>query len=152
MSTESHTGSVPQGSSAGLLGIGPSTHGSFGLGLRDGRLDRVNTELEIDRRIAAFVAGAQEIINDHFAANYSTLTPTKLTAERGPERYTRIVATRDGRSGGAERSVWAFIDQATGDVLQPAGWKEPAGGARGNVFDEDAGLTGVTPYGPPYLR
>lgn len=110
----------------------------------------MNTELEIDRRIAAFVAGAQEIINDHFAANFSNLTPTKLTAEPGPGRYVRIVATRD--SGEGQRSVWAFIDQTTGDVLKPAGWKEPAAGSRGNVFDEGAGLTGVTPHGPPYLR
>lgn len=111
----------------------------------------MNTELEIDRRIAAFVAGAQEIINGHFAANYSSLKPTNLTVERGPERHTRIVATQHLRAG-EQRYVWAFIDQTTGDVLRPAGWKGPAEGARGNVFDEDTGLTGVTPYGPPYLR
>jgi hypothetical protein len=50
------------------------------------------------------------------------------------------------------RSVFAFIDRATGDVLKPATWNAPAKHARGNIYDASNGMARMTEYGPAYLR
>jgi hypothetical protein len=65
-------------------------------------------------------------------------------------RYIRIDSIADGGRG--QRSVWAFIDKKTGDILRAAGYKAPAKHARGNLFDAQGGLGGLTPYGPKYLK
>lgn len=60
----------------------------------------------------------------------------KLSAEESGKRYVRIVGTLPGGA----RSAVAFIDQ-NGDILKPAGWKGPAKGVRGNVFEVARGLS-----------
>jgi hypothetical protein len=52
--------------------------------------------------------------------HYSVDTPGK--------RFVRIVMHTPSRS------VHAFVDLTTGDLLKAAGWKEPAKGARGNLL------------------
>ncbi len=80
--------------------------------------------------------------------------PTVVLVERGP-KYARIVRFSEQTVGGkketVERSAYAFIDLATGDVLKPAGWKGPAKHARGNILD-GTGLKSVTPYGIQGMR
>ncbi len=48
-------------------------------------------------------------------------------------------------------SVHTFVDMTNGDVLKPAGHSKPAKHARGNIYDKDNGLKGMTPHGPYYL-
>lgn len=48
-------------------------------------------------------------------------------------KVVRIVMHTPGDS----RSVHAFVDLATGDLLKAAGWKAPAKGPRGNIATED---------------
>ena len=48
----------------------------------------------------------------------------------GP-KYIKIWDTERGQ----KRSIAAFIDKVSGDVLKPAGVNAPAKGARGNVLD-----------------
>lgn len=57
----------------------------------------------------------------------------KLTYTRGP-KYIRIVS-----GTGDQRSAWAFVDTTTGNVLKTDGWKRPAKGIRGNIFDAQNG-------------
>jgi hypothetical protein len=57
---------------------------------------------------------------------------TPLEAEVG-KRYIRLVI-----DWGGQRSVHAFVDIITGDLLKAAGWKAPAKGARGNVLDDES--------------
>ena len=44
-------------------------------------------------------------------------------------------------------SVYCFVDKTNGDVLKPAGWYQPAKGARGNIYNDDHGLTALRPHG-----
>jgi hypothetical protein len=53
---------------------------------------------------------------------------------------------------GEDQSVFCFIDMTNGNVLKSAGWKTPAKGARGNIFDEHNGLARITAYGTEYNR
>lgn len=100
-------------------------------------------------KVNAFVAGVQKIINDHYAANYPTLTPPVVEIDPNGKRYTRIVKREVNTDG---RSVYCFIDE-NGDILFPAGWKAPAkSGARGNINDEHGGLSLVNDHGPVYKR
>ena len=48
----------------------------------------------------------------------------------GP-KYIKIWDTERGQ----KRSIAAFIDKVSGDILKPAGVNAPAKGARGNVLD-----------------
>lgn len=47
-------------------------------------------------------------------------------------KYHKLIMT----TGSGDRSIHAFIDVKTGDVLKPASWKVPAKGVRYNVLDE----------------
>jgi hypothetical protein len=102
--------------------------------------------LSFDDALAAFLAKAQAIIDDHYARNYPTQGAV-LTAERGP-RYVRIVRSYKGETS---RSAHCFIDTTNGDVLKADGWKKPAKHARGNIFAENA-VAGMGPHGALYLR
>ena len=50
-------------------------------------------------------------------------------------KYVRIVQDTGGQYG---KSVHAFVDAATGDVLKAAGWTGPAKGVRFNLLDVDS--------------
>lgn len=86
---------------------------------------------------------------DTFLAKCQTLVNPRgvtLSVERG-RRFARIVETQ-----GTHRSVFAFVEIATGDVLKAASFKIPAKHARGNIHDESNGMSRMTEYGPEYLR
>jgi hypothetical protein len=80
------------------------------------------------------------------AKNYPSLRPYRYYYTRG-SRYDRVV-----QDDGCQRSVYCFIDRATGDILKGS-WKQPVAPkvARGNIYNADP-LAGTTVYGPKYLR
>jgi hypothetical protein len=92
----------------------------------------VSSASEFEKAFAAFLEKAQERANKDYAAFQDGVigNPPKLEAEPG-KRYIRIIAASPG-----QRHAWAFVDTINGDVLKPDGWKRPAKGARGNVYDE----------------
>jgi hypothetical protein len=100
-------------------------------------------------RLDRWLNAAQAIINENYASNFPTLTPTVLEMTDG-RRYIRIDGIVD--NGRGQRSVWAFIDKQTGGILKPAGYKAPAKHERGNLFDAYNGVGSLTPYGPAYLQ
>lgn len=100
-------------------------------------------------RLQRWLEAAQTIINENYASRFPSLTPTVLEMSDG-RRYIRIDGIVDGGRG--QRSVWAFIDKWSGDVLRAATYKAPAKHARGNLFDTNGGVSELTPYGPKYLR
>lgn len=55
-----------------------------------------------------------------------------FVAEYG-SKFARIVQTVKGPS----RSVYCFVDLSNGDILKSAGWKTPAKGKRGSIWNED---------------
>lgn len=101
------------------------------------------------QRLDEWLQKAQEVVNTNYANNFPGLTPSVLEMTDG-RRYVRIDSIVD--NGAGQRSVWAFIDKFTGDVLKPATYKAPAKHARGNLFDSDGGVSKLTPYGPAYLK
>lgn len=96
-----------------------------------------------------WLAACQKLVSDYHVAHYPNIPDTTLSLKWG-QRYIKVIA--DDAAGRGQRSVWAFLDQTTGDVLKAASWKAPAPHARGNLFDETGGLGRVGPYGPEYLR
>lgn len=100
-------------------------------------------------RLDRWLWSAQDLVNKNYAQQFPSLTPSMLEMSDG-RRYIRIDSIVDGGNG--QRSVWAFIDKQSGDILKPAGYKTPAKHARGNLFDSEGGLGSLTPYGPAYLK
>lgn len=101
------------------------------------------------RRLDEWLTAAQEMVSRNYATNFPNLTPSVLEMTDG-RRYIRIDTIVDNGLG--QRSVWAFIDKRSGDVLKPATYKAPAKHARGNLFDASGGVSKLTPYGPAYLK
>lgn len=98
---------------------------------------------------AKYLAGVTELVNAHYAERYVDQTPS-VEYETGP-KYVRVFK-RDPAKYGGSRSVHSFVDRQTGNILKGS-WKSPVkNGVRGNIFDEDLGLSKVSHHGPKYLR
>ncbi len=91
----------------------------------------------------SFLASVQSMSDAYMSKNFPTLTRPTYTIDDG-NRYIRVVCNDSGRR------VYCFVDKKSGDVLKAAGWKAPAKGARGNIFDESNGCSRITPYGMQY--
>lgn len=102
--------------------------------------------MDIETRVNGYVEGLQDKIDKHYKTDLPNLTIPKLEVTKG-KRYYKVT-----RNDSSSRSVVAFIDAENGDILKPASWKAPAKHARGNVYDEDFGLSQSTAYGPNYLK
>jgi len=96
-------------------------------------------------RLTEFVTKLQTMVNEHYATQFSNLTPPTITVMNG-KKNVRIV-----RKEPHTQSVHCFISKETGDIFKAAGWAAPAKTARGNIYNEDM-LNGVTVYGAEYLR
>ncbi|UPT95459.1 hypothetical protein J4G48_0040610 [Bradyrhizobium barranii subsp. apii] len=97
---------------------------------------------DIHTAVRSFFEGCQRISTEYMERNYPSLTKPVFELQELQIRY-RILR---------DRSAFAFVDKATGDVLKAASWSKPAKHARGNVFDTHNGLAKIGPYGPAYLR
>ena len=100
---------------------------------------------DFDKKFDEFLEGCQKIV-DEGMRNYSW--EKKLTTKKG-SKYIKIIA-EDVGEGIKSRTVWGFVDRSNGDILKAAGWKRPAKGNRGNIFDEDP-LLFIGQYGPAYI-
>ena len=65
--------------------------------------------------------------------------------DRPGKRFVRIVMCSPSRS------VHAFVDLATGDLLKAAGWKAPAKGARGNILTDQESVRARWDWSGHYL-
>jgi len=77
-------------------------------------------------------------------AHTTAIAGRKFSFELG-RKYARVFA-----ADGASRSVYAFVDMSTGDILKPASWKAPAKGVRANLLTADymkaCGVYGVVRF------
>ena len=97
---------------------------------------------EFKEKFDVFFDGCKEVYDAHWKR-------MEFTHEKDEFRYTigrRYVKVICG-SG-----VHSFVDMALGSVLKPAGWNKPAKHARGNIYDDNNGLAGMTSFGPYYLK
>ncbi len=53
----------------------------------------------------------------------------KVTLEEG-HKFIRVV-----KSHGGSRHVYCFIEKATGNILKASGWRSPAKGSRGSIYN-----------------
>jgi len=87
--------------------------------------------LTFDAALAAFVAAVQEGFDKQNAKMADTFPDgyyKPIVLEAGSKNI-RLVCT-----AGHGRSVYCFVEKATGNVLKAAGWKAPAKGARASIY------------------
>jgi hypothetical protein len=95
---------------------------------------------EIKLRLQDFVARLQAYYNTEIPARYNRMTPDLIGIEMG-QKFARITTThrseRDGVVVDGQKLVYCFVDLSNGDILKAAGWKAPAKGKRGSIFNDD---------------
>ena len=101
---------------------------------------------DFNTALDTFVAGCQVIVTENDKRYENVNFDTKIAITRG-RRYVKLVKSDFSES----RSVYCFVDQTNGNVLKAASWKAPAKHARGNILNEDNGLSTMGPYGAAYL-
>lgn len=104
-------------------------------------------------RLAEWLNRCQAVVDHYHQKHFANLGPYILEITGG----TRYIQIRESHMGGSidePRRVWrawAFIDVTNGDILRPKTYKQPAAIARGNIFDNDYGMSHIGPYGPHYI-
>lgn len=83
-------------------------------------------------------------------ARVKTERPDHILVADVGRKFIRVVVQRAGDE--LSRSAYCFVEKGTGNVLKPDGFKRPAKGVRSNIFAEDHGLSGITPWGAQYNR
>ncbi len=92
----------------------------------------------------AWLAGVQAHVNQHRDG-------VTLAFDAGGKKYIRVVEEYRVNGVVNGRSVFAFIEVATGAILKADSWKRPAKGVRGYVTDKDYSIgRGVSCYGGTY--
>lgn len=122
-----------------------------------------------DAELAAFLVELNAKRKAHFATAYPGLyaeggsrpyESNELLAARIGGKNIKIVvtSTEQGHStqkpdgdGRYSRSVYCFIEKATGNILKAAGWAAPAKGVRGSIR-KDWRMTALEPHSAAYLR
>lgn len=101
---------------------------------------------DFDTALNTFLDGIRAKLAAHFAKHFPSSTPPMIEISKG-RRYIRVI-----KNDVVSRSVHCFVDTTNGDVLKADGWKTPAKHARGNIFNDNNGLDGVSVWGATYLR
>lgn len=98
--------------------------------------------------LATFLSKLQEREVAYIRANYVNLTPEVFTTAKG-RRFVKVI--KAGAKEGSQRSVFCFVEKATGNIYKPAGWKQPTlNHVRGNIYGENP-LAGTNPHGTNYV-
>ena len=91
----------------------------------------MKVEPTLQLRVEEFCQRLEEMYRiDHGINDY--LFQTRFHPKYGTKNI-KIVKTEKGQGG----SVYCFIETATGDILKAAGWKAPAAGKRGSIWNDD---------------
>ena len=98
--------------------------------------------VEFEKKFKSFVDGCQKVHDDYIKRMGFSESQRDVLDYKVGRRYVKVVKGY---------SVHSFVDMTNGDVLKPASWSSPAKHARGNLFDSNNGLAGMTPHGPHYL-
>lgn len=92
-------------------------------GIAQASLEQQNS---VARRAALFIEKLNAYHAEQYAKDHSTLSPPKFSIDPSGKKFWRV---RDNRS------VYCFIDASNGDLLKAEGWKKPAKGKRGSIFN-----------------
>ena len=96
-------------------------------------------------KISDFADRIQKLLDAHAKGMGPYADPPLISINWG-RRYAKIVRTDN------QRSVYGFVDIASGDILKAASWSGPAKHIRGNINNPDKGMGACTPWGITYLR
>jgi len=114
----------------------------------------IKNDIRLESAVNKWVDSCEKLINDHMTNDLPEMakfTQSFLAVKAGTKYFKILRMEKHLPSGETnERGVFAFID-ADGNVLKPAGYKKPAKHARGNLFDNAAGMAHMSPYGPAYM-
>lgn len=118
---------------------------------------------DFDKALEQFIEGCQKTFDESHPAVLAAMVEVKLVIRNRNAKYIAIdrVETNKESKKVVTASVHCFVaakDGHTkglgsfkqGDVLKAAGFKAPAKGARGNIFDEHKGLGRMGRFGPGY--
>lgn len=84
-------------------------------------------------RLSQFINNLTAMYAKHYAdKGYTFEASPTFTAQKGSKNI-KIVENRANGGG----SVYCFIENDTGNILKAAGWKAPAKGARGSIWNDD---------------
>ena len=113
--------------------------------MRDKDINEFVAGVSFDAALAKFVALLTVRDAEHTKTNFPSLTPATFNVEPG-RKYVRVVRCSGGRS------AYCFVEQSTGNIYKPAGWKTPTTKhVRGNIYNLDP-LAGTNVYGTNYVR
>lgn len=85
-------------------------------------------------RLDQFIANLNDMYRQHFIEKGYTFEAPPIFITQTGSKNIKIVERRDGgRDSGA---VYCFIEKDTGIILKAAGWKAPAKGARGSIWND----------------
>ena len=101
---------------------------------------------DFDSALAQFLTHVARMVEAPYAVG--SIAPDVLEHTVG-RRYVRVFKDPHGSPSG--RSVYCFVDRKDGTVLKPAGWKGPAKGSWGSVYDPSSWAR-MSRYGVGYLR
>ena len=98
-------------------------------------------------KIVDFSNKLQDMINEFYGNEFPSLSVPTVEVSWTGRRYIRVEVIDSYQS----RRIHCFIDTRNGDILKAASYKTPAKHSRGNIFNADGGIGGVTVYGAKYL-
>jgi hypothetical protein len=111
----------------------------------------MTTTQTFEQALDNFVALLQQADDQRMVREFPTLCVngrgSLFTTEIGSKNIRIVRSSVQGES----RSVHCFVQIATGDILKSASWKQPAKGARGNIYHANP-MAGMDAYGTKYLR
>lgn len=100
---------------------------------------------DFEAALGAFLQTIRDYQAAYWAKNYPNLVPPTIDVDPGYKKYVRVV-----QDNHTQRSVFCFVDVASGDILKADGWRRPAKHARGSIC-VNAGRGAITPWGTYYL-
>lgn len=119
-----------------------------------GKKSSLPEKADVKEAVKSYARSLEEMIQTDHAKNFPSLKPETITVEWG-RRYAKIIRR------GTQNCVHSFVDLKggkvegiegkVGDIYKAASWAKVAKHARGNVFTDDNGLSGVGVYGANYL-
>lgn len=112
---------------------------------------------DIQTKIDDWLKLCQELVDNQINQTTKSYRVT-LRKDGNPRKYQRIVSEylpnpNSNYRGSKSTHAWAFINLDTGDVLLPKSWDSPAKHPRGNLYDQQNGMSMITSWtGPQYLQ
>jgi hypothetical protein len=100
---------------------------------------------DFEHALGLFLETIRTKQREYFLKHYPNLPLPLVSVDPGAKKYVRVVT-----DNGSQRSVFCFVDIATGDILKSDGWKRPAKHSRGSIYT-NAGWDAITVWGANYI-